>query len=81
MARLIVADRDYVMGKYKLHKLKDVGGPLPANSAGQSLLFTLPAAIRSRSSSPKRSRSTFLSITVSWTEGAHPPLEGLTDRL
>ncbi|KAK2066434.1 hypothetical protein P8C59_000258 [Phyllachora maydis] len=24
MARLIVADRDYVMGKYKLHKLKDI---------------------------------------------------------
>ena len=24
MARMIVADRDYVMGKYKLHKLKDI---------------------------------------------------------
>jgi homocitrate synthase len=24
MARMIVADRDYVMGKYKLHKLKEL---------------------------------------------------------
>lgn len=24
MARMIVADREYVMGKYKLHKLKDI---------------------------------------------------------
>jgi homocitrate synthase len=24
MARMIVADRDYVLSKYKLHKLKDI---------------------------------------------------------